>query len=68
MLKKDNIFILKKYFLLIKTNVDIYQKTNKRGKVINFSQHIFGSVKLKCAEVCIWFATATFLEGRLRYR
>ena len=50
MLKKENIFIFKKDFPVIKTNIGIYQKTNKRGKVVHFSQHIFRGIKLKCAE------------------
>ena len=37
-------------FLLIKTNLGMYLKTNKCGKIVYFSQHIFGGVKLKCAE------------------
>ena len=49
-MKEKNICIFRKGFLLIKANIGIYQKTNKRGKVISFSQHIFGCVKLKCAE------------------
>ena len=48
--KKDTVRIFKKVFPLIKTNICIYWKTNKYGKVIYFYQHIFRGVKLKCAE------------------
>ena len=47
--KKKNICI-SVYSHLIETNIGIYQKNNKRGKVIYFSQHIFRGVTVKCAE------------------
>ena len=34
----------------MKTNIGIYWKTNKHGKVIYFSQHILKGVKLKCVQ------------------
>ena len=50
MLKKRTSIYSKKDFLLIKTNLGIYEQNNKRGKVIYFSKHIFRGVKLKCVE------------------
>ena len=48
---KKKIFVYsKKISHLIETNIGIYQKNNKRGKVIYFSQHIFRGVTVKCAE------------------
>ena len=53
--KNDTVCIFKKVFPLIKTNICIYWKTNKRGKVIYFYQHIFRDVKLKCAGYAFHF-------------
>ena len=50
MLKKKIFVYSKKISHLIETNIGIYQKNNKRGKVIYFSQHIFRGVTVKCAE------------------
>ena len=48
--KRISVCIFKKDFSLIKKNIGIYSKTNKCGKVIYFSPHIFRGVKLKCAK------------------
>ena len=49
----------------------MYEKTNKPGKVIYFSQHIFRGVKLKCVEtrflvvLDMHLICATFLKVEL---
>ena len=35
---------------IMKARVGIYQKTNHRGNVIYFSQHILRGIKLNCAK------------------
>ena len=72
-LKKRISLYSKKISHLIETNIGIYKKTNKRGKVFFFSQHIFRGVTVKCAKqvfssVGYAFDSRNFLEGRLRHR